>query len=57
MMPSYSSLLLFVTGAVLLLVIPGPAVLYILSRGNGSADAIHGNIVERAALAGRRGFR
>jgi len=32
MMPGASSLLLFVSAAVVLLVIPGPAVLYVTSR-------------------------
>ncbi|HZV59512.1 MAG TPA: LysE family translocator, partial [Candidatus Eremiobacteraceae bacterium] len=31
----YSSLLLFITGAAILLVIPGPAVMYIVSRSIG----------------------
>jgi threonine/homoserine/homoserine lactone efflux protein len=35
MLISPSSLLLFVTGAFILLVIPGPAVLYIISRSIG----------------------
>ena len=39
MMPSYSSLLLFVTGAVIILVIPGPAVIYIVSRSVGQGRA------------------
>jgi hypothetical protein len=34
MLISHSSLLLFVTGAALLLVIPGPAVTYVVSRSN-----------------------
>jgi threonine/homoserine/homoserine lactone efflux protein len=32
MIPTHSSLLLFITGAVVLLVIPGPAVFYIVGR-------------------------
>lgn len=39
MMISHSSLLLFLTGAVILLVIPGPAVLYITSRSIGQGRA------------------
>src|ERR1700674_4926065 len=35
MLPSHSSLLLFVSAAVVLLVIPGPAVLYVTSRSIG----------------------
>jgi threonine/homoserine/homoserine lactone efflux protein len=35
MLISHSSLLLFVTGAVILLVIPGPAVMYVVSRSIG----------------------
>src|SRR5580704_15780326 len=35
MLPSHSSLLLFVSAAVVLLVIPGPAVLYVTSRTIG----------------------
>jgi len=35
MMPGSSSLLLFVSAAVVLLVIPGPAVLYVTSRSIG----------------------
>jgi threonine/homoserine/homoserine lactone efflux protein len=35
MMPAYPSLLLFLTGALVLLVIPGPAVFYIVSRTVG----------------------
>src|SRR5258708_28545366 len=35
MLPSHSSLLLFVSAAVVLLVIPGPAVLYVTSRSSG----------------------
>jgi threonine/homoserine/homoserine lactone efflux protein len=35
MIPSHSSLLLFVTGATVLLVIPGPAVFYIVGRSIG----------------------
>ncbi|PYU51228.1 MAG: hypothetical protein DMG53_01755 [Acidobacteria bacterium] len=38
-MISYSSLLLFVTGAAILLVIPGPAVFYIVSRSVGHGRA------------------
>jgi len=36
---SYSSLLLFITGAAILLVIPGPAVMYIVSRSIGQGRA------------------
>jgi len=39
MLISYSSLLLFVTGAAILLVIPGPAVFYIVSRSVGHGRA------------------
>jgi threonine/homoserine/homoserine lactone efflux protein len=39
MMISHSSLLLFLTGAVILLVIPGPAVLYVTSRSIGQGRA------------------
>jgi threonine/homoserine/homoserine lactone efflux protein len=39
MMISHSSLLLFLTGAVILLVIPGPAVLYVTSRSIGHGRA------------------
>jgi threonine/homoserine/homoserine lactone efflux protein len=39
MMPGYPSLLLFVTGAIILLVIPGPAVLYIVGRSIGQGRA------------------
>ena len=39
MLISYSSLLLFVTGAAILLVIPGPAVFYIVSRSVGQGRA------------------
>jgi threonine/homoserine/homoserine lactone efflux protein len=39
MMISHSSLLLFVTGAAILLVIPGPAVFYIVSRSIGHGRA------------------
>jgi threonine/homoserine/homoserine lactone efflux protein len=42
MLISHSSLLLFVTGAAILLVIPGPAVTYVISRsiGHGRAAAL-----------------
>lgn len=39
MLISHSSLLLFVTGAVVLLVIPGPAVTYVVSRSIGHGRA------------------
>ena len=39
MIPSYSSLLLFLTGAIIILVIPGPAVFYITSRAIGQGRA------------------
>ena len=39
MLPGYSSLLLFVTGAVIILIIPGPAVIYIISRSVGQGRA------------------
>lgn len=39
MLISYSSLLLFVTGAAILLVIPGPAVTYVISRSIGHGRA------------------
>ena len=39
MLIGYSSLLLFVTGAAILLVIPGPAVFYIVSRSVGHGRA------------------
>jgi len=39
MMISQSSLLLFLTGAVILLVIPGPAVFYVTSRSIGQGRA------------------
>jgi len=39
MLISYSSLLLFVTGAAILLVIPGPAVFYIVSQSVGHGRA------------------
>ena len=39
MLPSYSSLVLFLTGAVIILVIPGPAVIYIVSRSVGQGRA------------------
>ena len=39
MLISHSSLLLFVTGAALLLVIPGPAVTYVISRSIGHGRA------------------
>ena len=39
MLISHSSLLLFVTGAALLLVIPGPAVTYVVSRSIGQGRA------------------
>ncbi|MGH9702324.1 MAG: LysE family translocator [Candidatus Acidiferrales bacterium] len=39
MLPSDSSLLLFVTGAVIILIIPGPAVIYIISRSVGQGRA------------------
>lgn len=39
MLPNHSSLLLFVTGAVIVLIIPGPAVFYILSRSIGQGRA------------------
>lgn len=39
MLPSHSSLLLFVTGAIVVLLIPGPAVFYILSRSIGQGRA------------------
>jgi threonine/homoserine/homoserine lactone efflux protein len=39
MLISHSSLLLFVTGAAILLVIPGPAVTYIVSRSIGHGRA------------------
>ncbi len=35
MIPNYSSLLLFVSAAMVLLAIPGPAVLYVTSRSIG----------------------
>src|ERR1700704_5788806 len=39
MMISHSSLLLFVTGAAILLAIPGPAIMYIVSRSIGQGRA------------------
>jgi threonine/homoserine/homoserine lactone efflux protein len=39
MLISHSSLLLFVTGAAILLAIPGPAIMYILSRSIGQGRA------------------
>jgi threonine/homoserine/homoserine lactone efflux protein len=39
MLISHSSLLLFVTGAAILLVIPGPAVTYVVSRSIGHGRA------------------
>lgn len=39
MLPNTSSLLLFVTGAVVVLIIPGPAVFYIVSRSIGQGRA------------------
>ena len=39
MLISHSSLLLFVTGAAVLLVIPGPAVTYVVSRSIGHGRA------------------
>ncbi len=42
MLISYSSLLLFVTGAAILLVIPGPAVFYTVSRSVGHGEAANG---------------
>lgn len=42
MIPSYSSLALFIAGAAILLITPGPAVLYIISRtvGHGRAAGL-----------------
>jgi threonine/homoserine/homoserine lactone efflux protein len=60
MLPSHSSLLLFVSAAVVLLVIPGPAVLYVTSRtigqgrGAGLVSALGigaGTLVHAAAAA------
>jgi threonine/homoserine/homoserine lactone efflux protein len=60
MIPSYSSLALFVSAALLLLVIPGPAVFYILGRsigqgrGAGFVSALGisvGSLVHTAAAA------
>src|SRR2546430_16474422 len=39
MLISHSSLLLFITGAAILLVIPGPAVTYVVSRSIGHGRA------------------
>ncbi len=39
MLISHSSLILFVTGAAVLLVIPGPAVTYVVSRSIGHGRA------------------
>src|SRR4029077_9592025 len=39
MLISQSSLLLFVTGAAILLAIPGPAIMYIVSRSSGQGRA------------------
>src|ERR1041384_5472366 len=47
MLPSSSSFLLFLAGAMLLLVIPGPAVFYILSRTIG-----HGRLAGVVSAAG-----
>jgi len=49
MLPSHSSLLLFLAGAIVLLVIPGPAVFYIVSRTVGQGRAA--GLVSAAGIA------
>src|SRR5438105_15657911 len=55
MLISYSSLLLFVTGAAILLVIPGPAVFYIVSRSVGHGRAA--GLVSAMGIAAGTRFR